>query len=556
MIREQILKIISNAISQTEGLKDTAVDFTIERPRLKQHGDWSTNIALNAAPILKKSPIQIAEILIENINDVAEAFRPPWKPEGFHYIKKVEIANPGFINFTFTNEWYHQVVERIEDADDTYGQIEADPSQKILLEYVSANPVGPLHVGHGRWAAVGDTLANVLRKAGHKVTTEFYVNNFGRQMLLFYESVVAAYFKEEPPEDGYKGAYITDIAESLRDDLEQELSEENRTKFEQLAFELVMKQIMKTLKKMGVTFEHYFYEKEELHNKNEVNKALDKLKKDAKAYEKDDALWLATSDFGDEKDRVLVRSNGEPTYFAADIAYHKQKLDRGYDKLINIWGADHHGYIARVKAAITALGDNPEKLQVILGQLVNLLKGGQVVKMSKRTGEMVTLDELVDEVGKDAVRYTLLTKSTDTTLDFDIDVAKEQSDQNPVYYVQYAHARINSIMRFAETKGIDYKKAAEANLELIKEDSEIDLIKSLEEFEDVITAIAKNYTPHLLTVYAQKLANNFHSFYAKHKVIDEENIELSQARLALLNATHIVLKNTLSLLGVSAPVKM
>lgn len=546
MIRETILKIIDNAISKIPELKDQAdkLDYSIERPRLKQYGNWSTNIAMAAAPISKKAPMQIAEAVVDNIED----------KDGL--IEKIEIAKPGFINLTFKNKWYYQVLRRIEELDEQYGEIDFGKGQKILLEYVSANPVGPLHIGHGRWAAIGDTLANTLRRAGYKVETEFYVNNYGRQMMLFYESVVAAYFKTEPPEEGYKGTYIQGIADELRDVLELELNEETRAKFEQLAFELIMEQITESLNKMGVEFDRFFYEKEELHQANEVKKTLDRLSKDRKAYSKDNALWLKTSEYGDEKDRVLVRSNGESTYFAADIAYHKNKLERGFDKLINIWGADHHGYIARVKAAMAALGFDPKKLVIVLGQLVNLLQGGKPVKMSKRTGEFYTLDELIDEVGLDGARYTFLTKSTDSTLDFDIDLVKEQSDKNPVYYVQYAHARISSILRFAAEKGVEYKGVNNVDLGLIKEEHEIDLIKVMEELEDIVATVSKNYTPHLLTAYAQKLATSFHSFYTKSRVIDPANPELTQARLALLKGAQIALKNVLKLLGVNAPEKM
>ena len=550
MIRDTILDIIENTVQKTAELKAVAKDlgYAVERPRIKKYGDWSTNVAMVAAPLLKKSPMQIAETVVENIDD----------PQGL--IETIDIAKPGFINFSFKDEWYRQIVKRIEELDEKYGELTLGKGIKVLLEYVSANPVGPLHIGHGRWAAVGDSLARTLKKAGFEVSTEFYVNNHGRQMDLYYESVASAYKnlfgdKTQPPEDGYKGAYIVDIAKEIKAKYDKPLTDDFRPVLEKEAFLLIEDQIRNTLKHMGVVFDLYFKEKEDLHEKDAVKKTVGKLKKDGEAYEKEGAVWLDTSNHGDEKDRVLIRSNDEPTYFLADIAYHKNKLDRGFDKLINIWGADHHGYVARVKAAITTLGDDPDKLVVVLGQLVNLIKDGKTVKMSKRTGELITLDELIDEVGVDAIRYTFLTKSTDTAIDFDIDLVKEQSDNNPVYYVQYGHARICSILAFAESKGIKYD-GEKVDLSLIKEPAEIGLVKILEEFEDIVEAVSKNYAPHLLTIYASKLASTFHSFYAKVRVINEGDNELTQARLALLNATHITLRNVLSLLGVSAPEKM
>ena len=551
MIRETILDIIENTVQKTAELKSVAkdLDYAVERPRVKKYGDWSTNVAMVAAPLLKKSPMQIAETVVENIDD----------PQGL--IEKIDIAKPGFINLTFKDEWYRQVVKRIEELDDKYGELPLGNGQKILLEYVSANPVGPLHIGHGRWAAVGDSLAKTLRKAGYRVYTEFYVNNHGRQMNLFYESVKNEYnkllgLKDRDLAEGYKGAYITDLAKNIKKK-HNDHSWDNNTWaiFQKEAYDAMFSQIKHTLGQMNVEFDFFFKEEEDLHEKEAVKKTVGKLKKDGEAYEKEGAVWLDTSKHGDEKDRVLIRSNGEPTYFLADIAYHKNKLDRGFDKLINIWGADHHGYVARIKAAIATLGDDPDKLIVVLGQLVNLIKDGKRVKMSKRTGELITLDELIDEVGVDAIRYTFLTKSTDTTIDFDINLVKEQSDNNPVYYVQYGHARICSILAFAESKGIKYD-GEKVDLSLIKEPAEIGLVKTLEEFEDIVEAVSKNYTPHLLTIYASKLAATFHSFYAKVRVVNEDDNDLTQARLALLNATHITLRNVLSLLGVSAPKKM
>jgi len=548
MIHEYIKQLVTAAVKETPELKEIAsqLDFSVERPRHKKYGDWSTNVAMVAAPILKKSPMQIAEGLIGNLKDA----------RGF--LRKTEIAKPGFINMFFKNEWYFEVLKRIEELNEKFGEIGVGKGQKVLLEYVSANPVGPLHIGHGRWAAVGDTLARALSAAGFEVTTEFYVNDYGRQINLFTESVIAAYErahgKDTPvPQDGYGGAYIKDVAEELdKNGVFADTSD--RKKIEKAAVQLMLDSINKTLSKFDVKFEEWTFESK-FHEQNKVNKIINYLQARGQTYIEDEALWLRTEGFGDEKNRVLKRRTGETTYFASDIAYHKDKLERGFDKLINIWGADHHGYIARVKAAIAALGEDPDKLEVILGQLVNLFKDGKPVKISKRTGDLVTLDELLDEVGGDAARFTLLTKSTDSTLDFDIDLVKEQSDKNPVYYVQYAHARISSILKFAAEKGVKYAGAKDADLSLLTEEAEIDLIKTLEEFEEIIEIAARNLTPHLLTAYAQKLATAFHSFYTVSRVITDDE-KLTQARLGLLNCTHIALRNVLKLLGVSAPEKM
>jgi len=547
MIREQIRQIIKSAVSKTKMLeKVKKFEFSIERPRHKKYGDWSTNAALIAAPLIKKNPMDIAQAIEKNIDDT----------KGF--LDKVQIAPPGFINMFFKKDWYYQVIERIEDLDEKFGELDIGKGQKVLLEYVSANPVGPLHLGHGRWAAVGDTLANVLRKASYDLKTEFYVNNYGLQIEIFTASVKAAAMeklgrKVQWPENAYRGKYIHSIAGSLLYHYGPEIIEQE-DELRNKAYMTELEEIKATLKKAKVSFDNYF-EESTLHENKNIEDIISSLLKKKEAYKKDEALWLNTSKHGDEKDRVLVRSNNESTYFAADIAYHQNKLERGFDKLINIWGADHHGYVARVRAAIIALGEDPKKLEIILGQLVNLKKGSKPVKMSKRTGELITLDDLIDEVGVDALRYTFLTKSTDTTLDFDIDLVKEQSDKNPVYYVQYAHARICSILKFAKEKRLKYKGVKDVNLKLLKEEGEIDLIKVLEEFEEIVEKIALNLTPHLLTTYANKLATSFHYFYSKIRVISEDN-NLSQARLALLNTAHITLRNVLSLLGVSAPEKM
>ncbi|RJQ31164.1 MAG: arginine--tRNA ligase [Actinobacteria bacterium] len=541
MIIEQLQALIKDGLKkankeETLGLSISKYSIDLERPKEKTHGDWATNIALVASKEAKKAPRQLAEAIVRNL------------PES-QYIKNVEIAGPGFINFFLTNEWFYQVLNKVEEADKDYGQLSIGKDQSVNIEFVSANPVGPLHIGHGRWAAVGDSLANILNKAGYEVTKEFYVNDFGRQIDLFAASLGVG----EVPDDGYKGDYIEEYKRKIVDKHGEEILYDTE-KLKKEAVNGQLEEIETTLKKFRVVFDVWTRESE-LYSSNKVSQAIFELEDKGLTYQKEGATWLKTSQFDDEKDRVIMRSNGEPTYFAADIAYHKDKIDQGFSRLIDIWGADHHGYIARVRASIEALGQDPNKLKIILGQLVRLYRGQEIVKMSKRTGEMVTFDELLEEVGKDAVRYIFLTKSTDTTLDFDIELAKEQSNKNPVYYVQYAHARICSILKHASGQAVSYKGIKKANLSLLKAETEFNLIRHIEQFEEVIQEAATNLTPHILTTYSAKLATAFHSFYTHCKVITDDK-ELTQARLALLNCAHITLRNVLELLGVSAPQKM
>ncbi len=420
-----------------------------------------------------------------------------------------------------------------------------------------------MHLGHGRWAAIGDSLARVFKSAGFVVEKEFYINDYGTQMDILGRSVSIRYLqllrKDIPfPDDGYKGKYISMSAKQIVDSdgskyLEME-DEEREELFKERTCKEYLNDMKNTLDKMKVEFNVWFSESS-LHHSKELDNTLEELKQKNLIYQRDGATWLKTTKFSDDKDRVLIRESGEPTYFYSDVAYHHNKFNRGFNKVINIWGADHHGYIKRMKAAVQALGYSSDSLEVIIGQLVNLLRGGEPVRMSKRTGEMVTLDELIDEVGVDAVRYFFTMRSTDTPLDFDIELAKEESQNNPVYYVQYAYARICSILKFGKEKGFNPEELEKADLSLIKEDSEFALIKKLAELEDLIEKIVEKKSPYLLCSYIEEVANLFHIFYTKCRVITEDR-ELSQARLALICAVKVVISNVLSLIGVTAPQSM
>ncbi len=453
-IQNKLVGLISEALSKAKSEGRLPLERlpkpAIERPREKAHGDWSTNVAMVLAGELNMPPQQVAQQIVDSF------------PTASKDLKKIEIAGPGFINFYLTNDWLYDALAEIERLGSKYGHSNLGQGQRVQVEFVSANPVGPMHIGHGRWAAVGDSLANVLTVTGHDVTREFYVNDYGRQMDIFGASVSARYAELlgesiSFPEEGYQGEYIKDIArEIIAEDGDKYLSlpeAERRELFKERAYQQVLEHIKKTLHDMAVDFDVWFSERD-LHGSSAVKKAIDEVRERGYVYEKEGAVWFRSTAFGDEKDRVLIRENGEPTYLAADVAYHKNKLERGFDTIINIWGADHHGYVARMTAVVQALGYPAQRLEVILGQLVNLLRGGEPVRMSKRTGELVTLDELLAEVGKDAIRFLFLMRSTDSALDFDIDVAIAQSNENPVYYVQYAHARISSILRFAGAEGV------------------------------------------------------------------------------------------------------
>ena len=564
-IRVSLEQLLSKALfAAVEGGAlelDSVPEPTLERPKDESHGDWACTIAMRLAKQALKNPREIAQIVIDHI-------------PANELIDSCEIAGPGFINFRLSNASFQQIVSEVRSQGADYGRSTLSEPVKVNLEYVSANPTGPMHVGHGRWAALGDATARVLRHAGYDVDEEFYINDQGNQMNVFGNSIVVRYQQllgqdVEMPEACYGGSYIKDIAQAIIDvDGDKWLTadeDERLVNFRERGYQMMLDTVKATLSSFGTNFDTWFSERS-LFVPNEEGKTKQQLAfeaMDAKGllYESEGATFFRSTDFGDDKDRVLIKANGDLTYFMSDVAYHYDKMQRGYTHLIDIWGADHHGYIPRCMAMMAAWG-YPGALEVMLGQLVNLLRGGQPVRMSKRTGEMVTFQELIDEVGVDATRYLMLSKSADQSIDFDIEVAKKQDSSNPVYYVQYAHARICSILRKAaqsESQDTDAVAAGlgldGADLSLLTHESELALMKKIADFTDLVAGAARDRAAFRLTHYAQALASLFHGFYTNCHVIVEDE-PLMRARLALCDAVRINLAQTLDLLGVSAPSHM
>jgi arginyl-tRNA synthetase len=526
-------------------------DFVVEVPKNKDHGDIAANLAMLLPKTEKKPPRDIAQILVSSIVDEE------------NMVEKVEIAGPGFINFYLKMNVWHSMLSDIEEAGVSYGSSDMGKGEKIMVEFVSANPTGPLHIGHGRGAVVGDVISNILEYAGYAVEREYYINDIGNQMQNLGKAVYIRYQKllkkdVEFPDDLYKGDYIIDIAKEVilkHGNKFLEVAEEDAINFFwPFAADTILKSIENDLEAFGVKFDTWYSEKK-LFDSGKVQSAIEHFKSTGLAYENEGALWFKTTDFGDEKDRVIVRDDGRTTYFASDIAYHKDKYERGFKNVIDVWGADHHGYIPRIRAVLEASGISNDDFNVILIQMVNLLRDGQPVAMSTRGGEFVTLKEVIDEVGKDSARFSFLTRRSDAPLDFDLEVAKKQNDENPVYYVQYGHARISSIISFAEEKGHPLPEYADINEALLIAPEELDIIKKLSQFTNVVAGSAKNYEPHRVAVYLLELVAQFHSYYNKHRVITEDE-DLSRARLFLMSCIRRVLKNGLDLVGVNAPLKM
>ena len=521
-------------------------EVVLEVPPEKAFGDFATNFAMQSARVFHKSPRQIAEVISARIAG--------------DWLDHTQIAGPGFLNFYLKANVLYDSFAQILAAGEAFGQLPKKDAGRIQVEYVSANPTGPLHVGHGRGAAAGSALVNLLRAAGYDVESEYYINDAGNQMNILAASVNARYLellgKEVTfPENGYHGADIIDTAKRIikKDgDKYLALSEGERLEiFKDLAYKEKLALLKEDLEAFHVTFDNWFSERT-LHP-DAIRAAVEKLKANGNIYEKDGALWLKSTAYGDDKDRVVIRDNGVPTYLAADIAYHDNKYARGFERLINIWGADHHGYVCRVKAAMSALGHDAERLKVLLLQMVALYRDGELVKMSKRTGQSVTLNELMEEVGTDAARYFFLMRSLDSQLDFDLDLAKKKSNDNPVYYIQYAHARIMSIFRQAEEAGL--KLSAKPELSLLTDASEVELIKKIEEYPEEIDRAASDYAPQRIARYAYDIAALFHSFYNKCRIMGTEP-QLAEARLALVTVTAHVIRHSLGILGVSAPEHM
>lgn len=539
---------------------------SLERPREEGHGDWACTIAMRLAKAAHMNPRAIAQAIVDHLpeNNLVESF---------------EIAGPGFINLTLTNASFQAVVSEARQQGSDFGKSELSEPCKVNLEYVSANPTGPMHVGHGRWAALGDAIARVMRHAGYSVDEEFYINDQGNQMNVFGNSVVVRYQQllgqdVEMPEACYGGAYIKDIAQAIIDadgDKWLDANEDERlVAFRERGYAMMLDSVKDTLSTFGNNFDTWFSERSlfvaDENGETKQQRAFDVMNEKGLLFEAEGATFFRSTDYGDDKDRVLVKANGDLTYFMSDVAYHYDKMQRGYDHLIDIWGADHHGYIQRCKAMMTAWG-YPDALEVVLGQLVNLLRDGEPVRMSKRTGEMVTFQELIDEVGVDATRYLMLSKSADQAIDFDIEVAKKQDSSNPVYYVQYAHARICSILRKAgEARGMNVESVGieeivaelgldDIDLSPLAHESELALMRKMADFSDLVAGAARDRAPFRLTHYAQELAGLFHSFYGNCHVLGEEE-SVEKARLALVDSTRIVLALSLDLLGVSAPERM
>ena len=539
---------------------------SLERPREEGHGDWACTIAMRLAKAAHMNPRAVAQAIVDHLpeNNLVESF---------------EIAGPGFINLTLTNASFQAVVSEARQQGSDFGKSELSEPCKVNLEYVSANPTGPMHVGHGRWAALGDAIARVMRHAGYSVDEEFYINDQGNQMNVFGNSVVVRYQQllgqdVEMPEACYGGAYIKDIAQAIIDadgDKWLDANEDERlVAFRERGYAMMLDSVKDTLSTFGNNFDTWFSERSlfvaDENGETKQQRAFDVMNEKGLLFEAEGATFFRSTDYGDDKDRVLVKANGDLTYFMSDVAYHYDKMQRGYDHLIDIWGADHHGYIQRCKAMMTAWG-YPDALEVVLGQLVNLLRDGEPVRMSKRTGEMVTFQELIDEVGVDATRYLMLSKSADQAIDFDIEVAKKQDSSNPVYYVQYAHARICSILRKAgEARGMNVESAGieeivaelgldDIDLSPLAHESELALMRKMADFSDLVAGAARDRAPFRLTHYAQELAGLFHSFYGNCHVLGEEE-SVEKARLALVDSTRIVLALSLDLLGVSAPERM
>ena len=547
-MKKDLTRILKQALKRL-GV-ETVSSIEIEVPRQEGMGDLATPVAMSLTKSLKKPPRKIAEEMVNAIEDKA-------------FFEKIEIAGPGFVNFTFSKEYLYSGLKDLLKLKRDFLRCNIGQGKRVQIEFVSANPTGPLHLGHGKGAATGAALSNLLRAAGYEVVREYYINDAGKQVKLLGLSVFARYQQlhdvEYPfPEDGYKGAYIEDIA--------REIMKEKRKKYIQSGFEEVsdffidysykkiLSGIKDDLKAFGVDFDIWQSEKE-LFDSGKVENAINDLRGKGHIYEKDGAVWFRATAFGDEKDRVIIKQDGEYTYFTSDIAYHKKKIDQEYDEIIDIWGADHHGYIPRVQAVIEALGYPKEKLKVILVQMVNLLRGGKPVQMSKRAGEFITLKDVIDEVGADTTKFIFLTRRPDSHLDFDLEVAKTQSSENPVFYVQYANARINSIYKHAREKGIDTGMFSDADLSLLSAPEELRVVKKLLLYPMIFEGAAKAHEPHRITFYLQELSGMFHPYYNKCRIVVEDD-SLTGARLALCEAVRIVLKEGLQVLGISAPEKM
>ncbi|MBD3274129.1 MAG: arginine--tRNA ligase [Candidatus Marinimicrobia bacterium] len=541
-MNESLRRIVANAANK---LDYPETDFLIERPKQPEHGNFSSNIALTLTKELKRNPMDIAEDLVEALEYDSDV------------ISQVMVAPPGFINFYLTKDYFRDQLSVIYEQDDEYGK-KASNGQSALIEFVSANPTGPLTIGHGRQAVLGDTIANFLEWNGYEVSREYYYNNAGRQMRVLAESVKSHYFdlvgEEFPfPEDGYQGEYIKDIAQSLVDEYDDTLVEKDDLGvFQEAAENAVFDDINSTLERLGIKFDNY-YNEQSLYDDGTIDTVLKEFKERGYSYEEDGAVWFKATEFDQEQDRVIVKSTGEPTYRLPDMAYHTTKIDRGFARIIDLFGADHHAAYPDVLAGLQALGYETDSIEVHLHQFVTLLREGKKVKMSTRKANYVTLDELLDEVGVDVVRYFFNMRTMNSHLNFDLDLALKQSDENPVFYLQYAHARICSIFDKAKERGVE--KTTYPDLSLLGEEPEINLMEKMLEFPDVVDVCEHHLEPLNMCNYLQELATALHKFYTEHWVITD-NLPMTQARLYLIDTARIVLSNGLKILGITAPDKM
>ncbi len=551
MIRAQLKEILTSCFQTgvKEGTWSPAGEgkFTVEVPKHEGQGDFSTNMALVLAGIEKRNPREIATILAEMLKEESD------------YIQNVDIAGPGFVNIFVQPQKWQKVISYVRRAGDTYGRSKIGGDRRVMVEFVSANPTGPLSVGHGRQAILGDSIARLLEVTGHKVFREYYYNDAGRQMRVLGESTKARYLdlvgmESEFPEDGYQGEYITDIAQILVDEKGDSLKEEDYVPFKEKAESLIFEDISSTLKRMGITFDNY-YNEHSLYESGKIEEVVEELRDKGLVYEKDNATWFKTTEYGQEKDRVIIKSSGEPTYRLPDIAYHREKFRRDFDWLVDIFGADHIATVPDVMAGVSALGYDPSKVTVVLHQFVTLTRDGKQVKMSTRKATFVTVDELLDLVGVDVARFFFMMRKADSQLEFDIGLATKESQENPVYYVQYGHARLFSILRQAKEKGVELRSFEDIDAALLGEPEELQLFKSMAAFPAMIENSALELSPHKVIFFLMELAGQFHSYYNKHKVISEQK-EMSEARLCLIEALRVVLKNGLEFVGLTAPQEM
>jgi arginyl-tRNA synthetase len=529
---------------------DAIPEPALERPRLAEHGDWATNVALALAKAAKAAPRTVAEAMVAHLKT------PDW-------VEAVEVAGPGFVNVRLAHRWFEDLVRRVLAAGAGFGRIDLGGGERVNVEFISANPTGPLHVGNARLGPTGDALANLLAATGHRVEREYYLNDTGTQIELLGASVEAAYLRRlgrpaEPPVDGYRGSYIGELAGQLEAEQGTAPADldaaERRAWIAEWAYRRMLELIKRTLARLGVTFDVWFSERT-LHESGAIDAAVAELRERGVVEDRDGAVWLRSTLFGDDKDRPMIRSNGEPTYFGKDVAYYRDKRARGFERLIFLWGADHHGYVPRLRAVVRAFGDPEGTAEFVIGQLVSLVRAGEPVRMSKRAGDIVTVDDLIDEVGKDAARYTMLRFSVDTPMEFDIEAVTRQSMDNPVYYVQYAHARIASVIRQAGEVGFTPDPPEAADLSLLEHPLERVLLRRIAGYEETVVLASTQRAPHRLTRYLEELAAAFHRFYGECRILTGDPA-LSSARWWLTMATRQVLVNALGILGVSAPERM